>query len=114
MFWMTVGGTVAVIPLTVGAWLLVAREMGWPEKWDLAPLTGGFVIITVYLPVAIQRIAIDGLAISGQWLISWSLFGIMYAWAWQLLLEDAIVRRPDGIEPVPDRWPEWLQRGFER
>jgi len=107
MMLLTLSATIAAIPLVTTAWLLVARETSL-LRWDDAPLSGVVAFVIAWGPAFVQYPSPDSALI----MVHWMIFGSIGAWGAQICLEDRFITRPEGVDPIPDRWPDWFLRGI--
>jgi len=98
---------VTVTLLTLG-WMLVSSRSDRVTFYEHAALSGTIVAVVGTAPKAAALPMARGLS---QFVSSVLLLTI-YSWLVQLAAEDSIIQRPDTLEPLPDRWPDWLQEGL--
>lgn len=102
MFWLTLAGTMVVIPAATAAWMLVVREYQ-PSQWDSAPLAGLCCVLVVWGPEFAAQLAIGNE--SALWpTITLAYLGMGLGWVSQLILEDVMIDRPSTVDPVRERF----------
>jgi len=104
------GFAALLIPLATASWMLWVQTFGWSSQWDHAPLGASSFFLYPYL----KQMGVGLTASTSAMLVLFTgwIAAILYSWLWLIVLEETVIVRPTGVEPIEERWPQWLLDGL--
>jgi len=104
-------GAIATSSATTAAVMDSARER--PMLWETAPTIGLVAGLLAWSPVPLNYMAAAPAERVATGVFGMAFVLVVVSVSTHAAVEESLIPRPAGLEPLRERWPDWFVRGLD-